>query len=240
MTASPTTASLLFDPERDVLLVVDVQPDFMPGGALPVPDGDAVLGPVNALLNRFGHAVATQDWHPADHLSFASQHPGALPFGIVRLDYGEQVVWPDHCVQGTAGAALHPALHSDRLRAVFRKGVRRAVDSYSGFVENDRRTPTGLDGYLRGTGARRVFVCGLAMDFCVSATAIGAAERGFETWLVRDASRAIAAPEPGGGTTLDRAMAAMAAAGVQATTSRALLEWRPTGACGPAPHRRES
>lgn len=224
MTAPPLIAPP--DPETDVLLVVDVQPDFMPGGALPVPDGDAVLPVVNCLLAAFGHAVATQDWHPPDHLSFASQHPGAAPFSTAELPYGPQTLWPDHCVQGTAGAELHPRLDGRRLRAVFRKGFRRAVDSYSGFAENDRRTRTGLEGYLRAVGARRVFVCGLATDYCVAATALGAAELGFPTFLLPEACRAIAAPEPGGGTTLDATRRAMRAAGVQETDVAAL---RPPG-----------
>ncbi len=205
------------DPEADVLLVVDVQPDFMPGGALPVPGGDAVLPVVNRLLGIFGHAVATQDWHPPDHLSFASQHPGAALFSTVALPYGPQTLWPDHCVAGTPGAALHPGLDRDRLRAVFRKGFRRAVDSYGGFTENDRRTRTGLEGYLRGVGTRRVFVCGLATDYCVAATALDAAGLGFPTFVLADACRAIAAPAPGGGTTLDAALAAMRAAGIELT-----------------------
>ena len=203
------------DPERDVLLVIDVQPDFMPGGALPVPDGDAVVPAANRLLARFGHAVATQDWHPPGHLSFAASHPGAAPFSTLRLPYGEQTLWPDHCLQGTPGAELHPALDGRRLRAVFRKGFRPAVDSYSGFTENDRVTGTGLEGYLRGVGATRLFLCGLATDYCVSATALDATARGFPCFIIENACRAIAAPRPGGGTTLDDARAAMREAGVE-------------------------
>ncbi|MFT8244124.1 bifunctional nicotinamidase/pyrazinamidase [Roseomonas sp. BN140053] len=210
------------DPESDVLIVVDVQPDFMPGGALPVPDGDAVVPVANRLLAHFAQAVATQDWHPPGHLSFASQHPGVPPFGTVRLPYGEQTVWPDHCLIGSPGAALHPGLDQARLRAVFRKGFRRAVDSYSGFVENDRVTRTGLDGYLREVGAKRVFLCGLATDFCVAATALGAAERGFETLVVSDACRAIAAPLPDGSSTLEAAWTALQAAGVRTVQSQEL------------------
>lgn len=209
------TAPFRPDPEDDVLILVDVQPDFMPGGALPVPDGDAVVPAANALLDRFGHAVATQDWHPPGHISFVERYPGAEPFAVVEAPYGEQVLYPAHCVQGTPGAALHPALRADRLRAVFRKGFRREIDSYSGFVENDRRTRTGLEGYLRGTGARRVFVCGLATDVCVAGTARHAAEAGFDTALILGASRGIARPLPGGGTTMDAALRSLRSAGVR-------------------------
>ena len=148
MSATPLSPN----PETDVLIVVDVQPDFMPGGALPVPDGDAILPLANALMPRFGRVVATQDWHPPDHLSFASRHPGRAPFEMVDFPYGPQTLWPDHCVQGTPGAALHPALETRPLQAIFRKGMRREVDSYSGFTENDRETGTGLPGYLRALG----------------------------------------------------------------------------------------
>jgi nicotinamidase/pyrazinamidase len=175
----------------DLLLVVDVQPDFMPGGALPAPGGDAVLPVVNRLLHRFGHAVATQDWHPADHSSFASQHPGRAPFSTVTLPYGEQVLWPDHCVQGTPGAALHPGLDTRRIELVVRKGFRKAIDSYSAFFENDRATPTGLHGFLQERGFRRIFVCGLARGYCTDYSAEDAARLGYEVVLVEDACRGI-------------------------------------------------
>lgn len=215
------------DPGADALVVVDVQPDFMPGGALPVPDGDAVLEPCNRLLRRFALSVATQDWHPPGHDSFASSHPGAAPFDTVRLFYGEQTLWPDHCVQGTPGAALHPALESDRLRAVIRKGMRAAVDSYSGFRENDRSTRTGLEGLLRALGVRRVFLCGLATDVCVAATAMDAAAAGFEAFWVPEACRGITGPAPGGGTKLQAAEAAMREAGVRSAPLSALLRDAP-------------
>jgi len=187
MTESPVR----IEPDTDVFLVVDVQPDFMPGGALAVPRGDEVLPVVNALLGRFRHAVATQDWHPADHASFASQHAGKAPFEVVELGYGEQVLWPDHCVRGTPGAALHPALDTARIDLVLRKGFRRGIDSYSAFRENDRRTTTGLDGYLRERGFRRVFVAGLARGYCTDFSAEDAAELGYAVFLVEDGCRGI-------------------------------------------------
>jgi nicotinamidase/pyrazinamidase len=150
-----------------------------------------VLPVVNRLLHRFGHAVATQDWHPADHSSFASQHPGRAPFSTVTLPYGEQVLWPDHCVQGTPGAALHPGLDTRRIELVVRKGFRKAIDSYSAFFENDRATPTGLHGFLQERGFRRIFVCGLARGYCTDYSAEDAARLGYEVVLVEDACRGI-------------------------------------------------
>jgi nicotinamidase/pyrazinamidase len=150
--------------DRDVLIVVDVQNDFLPGGALAVPDGDAVIEHANALGEVFDHVVLTQDWHTPGHVSFASSHPGRRPFETIPLHYGEQVLWPDHCVRGTAGAALSNALHIPNAELVIRKGFHPEVDSYSAFVEADRQTTTGLGGYLRARGFRRVFVCGLTTD----------------------------------------------------------------------------
>ncbi len=177
--------------ERDLLVIVDVQNDFCPGGALAVPDGDAVVAPINRLAGRFAHVVLTQDWHPAGHLSFASSHPGKRPFETTTLSYGTQVLWPDHCVQNSAGASFHRALEAPRAELVLRKGFRREIDSYSAFFENDRTTPTGLSGYLRTRGFERVFLVGLATDFCVQYSALDARREGLAVGGVEDACRAI-------------------------------------------------
>ena len=177
--------------DQDLLIVVDLQYDFLPGGALAVPQGDAVIGPINRLARAFRHVVLTQDWHPAGHASFASSHPGKQPFDLVDLHYGSQVLWPDHCVQGTKGAEISGELNIPHAQLVIRKGYNAGIDSYSGFKEADRQTSTGLEGYLRERGFRRVFCAGLALDFCVAWTAMDAASAGFETYLIEDASRAI-------------------------------------------------
>ncbi len=177
--------------ERDVLLVVDVQNDFMPGGALAVPDGHGILPVVNALARRFANVVLTQDWHPPRHISFASSHPGRQPFERIRLRYGEQILWPDHCIQGTAGAALHADLAIAHAQLVVRKGYHPDVDSYSAFVEADGEHTTGLAGYLRERGIRRVFLCGLATDFCVAWSAADGRKGAFEVTVIEDACRAI-------------------------------------------------
>ena len=195
--------------ERDVLLVVDVQNDFCPGGALAVPRGDEVVPLINRLALGFAHVVLTQDWHTAGHVSFASAHPGRKPLDTVELPYGTQVLWPDHCVQGTPGAALHPALAIPHAELIIRKGFRRQVDSYSAFCEADRTTPTGLAGYLRERGLERVFLVGLATDFCVAWSALDARARGFDATVVEDACRGIDADD-----SLARAWAQMAGAGV--------------------------
>lgn len=174
--------------ERDVLVVVDVQNDFCTGGALAVPDGDAVLEVIHRVAGRFEHIVLTQDWHPPGHCSFASSYPGRKPFDIGTS--GERL-WPDHCVQGTPGAEIHPALHLARAELILRKGFRKDVDSYSAFFENDHRTPTGLAGYCRERGFERVFLAGLAYDFCVGFSALDAKGVGFDAVVIRDASRAI-------------------------------------------------
>jgi nicotinamidase/pyrazinamidase len=175
----------------DVLLLIDLQYDFMPGGALAVAHGDAVVPVANRLAQDFSHVVLTQDWHPAQHVSFAANHAGRAPFETTTLPYGEQVLWPVHCVQGTEGAALHRDLNVPHARAVIRKGHHAGVDSYSAFLEADRKTPTGLAGYLRDVGVKRVYCCGLATDFCVAWSALDARAAGFETVLIEDASRAI-------------------------------------------------
>ena len=177
--------------DGDALLVVDVQNDFCPGGALAVPNGDQVVAVINRLTVRFAHIVLTQDWHPAGHQSFASRHPGKQPFETVEVDYGIQTLWPDHCVQGTAGAAFHAELDVTRSELILRKGFRLAIDSYSAFFENDHTTTTGLAGYLKERGLGRVFCAGLATDFCVRFSAVDAVRQGFETYLIEDACRGI-------------------------------------------------
>ncbi len=177
--------------DSDVLLVVDVQNDFCPGGRLAVPQGEEVVSPVNRLGERFRHVVLTQDWHPGGHKSFASANPGRQPFETVAFAYGPQVLWPDHCVQGTPGAQFHDRLQIPHAQLVLRKGYRREIDSYSAFYENDHTTPTGLAGYLRERGLKRVFVAGLALDFCVRYSAEDARRHGFEVVVVEDACRGI-------------------------------------------------
>jgi nicotinamidase/pyrazinamidase len=194
----------------DLLLIIDVQNDFCLGGALAVTDGDAVVPIINRLAERFDHMVLTQDWHPSGHSSFVTSHPGARPFDSVAMPYGQQTLWPAHCLQGTAGAAFHPELVVDRAELIIRKGFRPEIDSYSAFFENDRRTPTGLAGYLRNRGLRRIFLAGLATDFCVHYSAVDARRIGFDTVLVEAGCRAI---DLAG--SLDAAWAGMAAIGVQ-------------------------
>jgi nicotinamidase/pyrazinamidase len=176
---------------QDVLLVVDVQNDFCPGGALAVPRGDEVVPLINRLATRFAHVVLTQDWHPAEHLSFASSHAGRKPYETIAVSYGAQILWPDHCVQGTPGAQFRPDLQIAHAELVLRKGYHRDIDSYSAFYENDRRTHTGLAGYLRERGLRRVFLAGLAFDFCVRFSAEDAKREGFEVVVFEDACRGI-------------------------------------------------
>ena len=195
--------------QRDVLIVTDPQRDFCPGGALAVPEGDAIMPLVNRMARRFAHVVVTQDWHPPGHMSFASAHPGRKPFETIEAGYGPQTLWPDHCVQNTSGAAFHPALDVPHAELVIRKGYHPLIDSYSSFRENDRKTPTGLTGYLRERGLERVTLCGLATDFCVYFSAIDAREAGFEAAIVLEASRAIDVDG-----SLARALDAMRAAGV--------------------------
>jgi nicotinamidase/pyrazinamidase len=177
--------------DRDVLVVVDVQNDFCSGGALAVPQGDEIVPAINRLAAEFAHVVLTQDWHPHGHASFASSHPGRQPFGTIEVSYGEQILWPDHCVQGTRGAEFHPDLEVPHAELVLRKGFRTAIDSYSAFFENDQRTPTGLVGYLKERRFERITLCGLATDFCVFYSAIDGRQSGFEVTVVTDACRSI-------------------------------------------------
>jgi nicotinamidase/pyrazinamidase len=196
--------------EADLLLVIDVQNDFCGGGALAVPDGDAVVPVINRLAGHFAHVALTQDWHPGGHSSFATSHPGKAPFETIAMPYGAQTLWPDHCIQGAPGAGFHPQLDLQRAELVIRKGFRTGIDSYSAFFENDRTTPTGLAGYLRERGFGRVFMAGLATDFCVNYSAVDARRLGFDVVLIEAGCRGI---DLGG--SLDAAWAGMAEAGVQ-------------------------
>jgi nicotinamidase/pyrazinamidase len=177
--------------ESDVLLVVDVQNDFCPGGKLAVPKGNEVVPAINRLASRFRHVVLTQDWHPPGHQSFASSHPGKRSFETVSVAYGQQILWPDHCVQGTLGAQFHGDLQIPHAELVIRKGFRPTIDSYSALYENDRKTPTGLAGYLRERGITRIFIAGLALDFCVRYSAEDARREGFAVTVIEDACRGI-------------------------------------------------
>lgn len=201
--------------KTDALVIVDPQVDFCPGGSLAVMDGDVVMAPIAALARDFAHVVVTQDWHPARHSSFASAHPGRQPFETIAMPYGEQVLWPDHCIQGTPGADFHPAVAEAVARAdlIVRKGSNPAVDSYSAFFENDRATRTGLAGALRDRGVTRCVFVGLAYDFCVAWSALDARREGFEAIVLKEHARAIAMPLARG-TTVDAAEEQFAAAGV--------------------------
>lgn len=173
------------------LIVIDVQKDFCPGGALAVPDGDSVVAPINALMAEAEAVILTQDWHPAGHSSFASSHAGTSPYDMIDMPYGPQVLWPDHCIQGSLGAQFHPELHADRADLIIRKGYNPAIDSYSAFFENDHETPTGLEGYLRTRGIDTLTMVGLALDFCVNFSAVDAAKLGFRVDVREDLCRAI-------------------------------------------------
>lgn len=178
-------------PATDALIVIDLQNDFCPGGALAVAGGDDIVPRVNALMQDYSVRVLTQDWHPSDHTSFAANHPGAVPFSLMDMPYGPQVLWPVHCVQGTDGAAFHKRLNVDAAHLVLRKGFHPGIDSYSAFYENDRATPTGLEGYLRSRGVTQVTLVGLATDFCVAWSAVDAARHGFDVTVLEGATRAI-------------------------------------------------
>lgn len=203
--------------ENDVLIVVDIQNDFCPDGALAVPEGDAVVPLINRLMKRFAHVIFTQDWHTPGHSSFASAHPGKSPYETVEASYGPQILWPDHCVQGTEGAQFRWDLDVTRAELIVRKGFRPEIDSYSTFYENDHATSTGLAGYLRERGFRHVYLCGLATDFCVKWSALDARSEGFRATVVEDACRAIDLEG-----SLAAARAEMQAAGVALVTSDAI------------------
>ncbi|QQR39073.1 bifunctional nicotinamidase/pyrazinamidase [Devosia rhizoryzae] len=205
------------EPE-DVLLIVDVQYDFLPNGSLAVAGGDEIVPLINQLAKKFKHVVLTQDWHPADHVSFASQHEGKTPFETVELDYGTQVLWPDHCVWNTHGAEISRDLDVPQAQLIIRKGYNRGIDSYSGFQEADRETLTGLAGYLNERDIGRLFVVGLATDFCVAWTALDAAAGGFDVTVIEDATRAI---DSNG--SLEQAWTDMTDAGVERVQSREIL-----------------
>lgn len=175
----------------DALLVIDVQNDFCPGGKLAVPQGDAVVPLINELIGAFEHVILTQDWHPENHHSFASSHAGKDPFDTAEMDYGTQILWPDHCIQDTEGAQFHPQLRVERAEMIIRKGFRSEIDSYSAFFENDHETPTGLAGYLLERGITSLYLAGLATDFCVHWSAVDGRKRGFEVCVIEDACRAI-------------------------------------------------
>ncbi len=177
--------------QTEALVVIDVQNDFCPGGALAVAGGDEIVEGINTLMNGFTTVVLTQDWHPAGHSSFASEHPGKSPLELVTMPYGRQVLWPDHCIQGSRGAAFHPRLRTDPAQLILRKGFRRSIDSYSAFFENDHATPTGLEGYLRTRGIERLVMVGLATDFCVHFSAVDGARLGFDVEVREGLCRAI-------------------------------------------------
>ncbi len=210
--------------QTDALLVIDMQLDFLPNGALAVPNSDAIIPGINALAARFPHVLLTQDWHPRGHISFASSHPDKHPFAdTIEAPYGPQTLWPDHCIQGTPGAQLHPDLNIPRAELILRKGFRQDIDSYSAFLEADQRTPTGLAGYLRERGLTRLFFTGLAYDFCVGFSALAAARHGFQSIVVEDLTRAVNLPASGNNpNTVDATNSAFAAAGVQRISSSEL------------------
>ena len=196
-------------PKDEALIVIDVQNDFCPGGALAVTEGDQIIPQINLLMGQFGTVILTQDWHPHDHSSFADMHPGAQPFTQIDMPYGKQTLWPRHCVQGSKGAEFHPTLQTDRAQMIIRKGFRTAIDSYSALFENDHATPTGLQGYLATRGIERLTFVGLALDYCVAYSAIDAARLAFQVTVLQSACRAI---DLAG--TLAQQQAAMQAAGV--------------------------
>ncbi len=202
----------------DALLVIDVQNDFCPSGALSVAEGDQIVPLINALARKFEHVILTQDWHPHGHISFAGTHPGKNTFETIRVTYGPQTLWPEHCIQNTPGADFHPALDIPHAELVLRKGFRRHIDAYSAFLENDHFTSTGLAGYLRERGLERLFLCGLAYDFCVRYSAVDGVALGFECLVIEDATRSVNLPN-----SVAETNAALATAGVQRIQSRQIL-----------------
>jgi nicotinamidase/pyrazinamidase len=210
------------DPTASIIGLIDVQPTFMPGGGLAVPDGERIVPVINRLMARFEHAFATQDWHKPNHHSFASAHPGRVPYETIELSYGTQILWPDHGIAGTREAMIHPDIDQTRIELIVRKGCRIELDSYSAFFENDHITPTGLDGWLRQRGFRQLVLCGLATDFCVAWSAEDAARLGYDVTIVDDACRAIALPTTQGRTTMDEARDRLTTLGVRFIDSKEL------------------
>jgi len=213
---------MINDPATTILGLIDVQPTFMPGGGLAVPDGDRIVPLINRIMPAFEHVFATQDWHKPGHHSFASAHPGRAPYETIELPYGTQILWPDHGIAGSPEAAIHPDIDQSRIELIVRKGCQVALDSYSAFFENDHVTATGLDGWLRQRGFRQLFLCGLATDFCVAWSAEDAARLGYDVTIVEDACRAIALPTSPGRTTMDEARDRLTGLGVRFTLSTEL------------------
>ena len=203
---------MTIDQQTDALLLIDLQPDFMPGGALAVAGGDEILPSINSLARRFDHVLLTQDWHPPQHISFAATHSKS-PYEQITAPYGPQTLWPDHCLQHSPGAALHPAIDIPHAELILRKGFRREIDSYSAFLENDHTTPTGLAGYLRERGLKRLYLAGLAYDFCVRFSALDGKHLGFETLVLEDLTRAVNLPN-----SITETNAALAAANIPRIT----------------------
>jgi len=211
------------DRATSIFGLIDVQPTFMPGGGLAVPEGDRIVPVINRLMPAFDHAFATQDWHKPNHLSFASAHPGRHPYETIELSYGTQILWPDHGIAGSREAVIHPDIDQTRIEVIIRKGCRVELDSYSAFFENDHATATGLDGWLRQRGFRHLVLCGLATDFCVGWSAEDAAHLGYRVTIVEDACRAIALPTPDGRTTMDEARQRLVALGVDFMPSQDIV-----------------
>lgn len=210
------------NPRTDILGLVDVQPTFMPGGELPIAEGDVIVPIINRLLKRFDHAFATQDWHPPNHASFATAHAGHDPYDTIEMPYGKQILWPDHAIAGTPAAAIYSGIDQTRVETIIRKGFHPMLDSYSAFFENDHRTPTGLEAWLRQRGFTHVFLCGLATDFCVAWSAEDAARLGFTVTIVRDACRGIGLPEADGRTTIETTHERLTAMDVRFVDSSAI------------------
>ncbi len=200
------------------LIIIDMQNDFCPGGNLAVPAGDTIIPTINLLVEQYEHTILTQDWHPRGHLSFASSHPGKVPYDTVKLDYGEQILWPDHCIQGTTGAQFHANLKTDTAELILRKGFRREIDSYSAFYENDQKTVTGLAGFLKEREIKTLYIAGLATDFCVHWSIVDGCRYGFEIYLIEDATAGINT-----NGSMDHAMTKMREAGASFISARHII-----------------